>query len=109
MATESIPQTLFGRRLREARKRQGVPQDKLGVLIGLDEGSSSARISRYESGIHEPPFAIASKLAAALGVPVAYLFCEEDDLAKLLVDFSSLGKKQRSQILQILADLTPIR
>jgi len=84
-----------------------MPQDKLGVSIGLDEGSSSARISRYESGIHEPPFAIASKLAEALGVPVAYLFCKEDDLAKLIIDFSSLGKKKRAQLLQVLAEFNP--
>ena len=40
----------FGVRLRQARERLGLPQDKLGVMIGLDEGCSSARISRYETG-----------------------------------------------------------
>jgi transcriptional regulator with XRE-family HTH domain len=54
MPKQSIPSTLFGRRLREARIRVGIPQDKLGVLIGMDEGCSSARISRYETGVHEP-------------------------------------------------------
>ena len=29
-------------------------QDKLGVLIGLDEECSSARISPYGSGKHQP-------------------------------------------------------
>ena len=43
--------TLFGQRLREARLRAGIAQDRLGVLIGLDEGSSSARMSRYEIGV----------------------------------------------------------
>lgn len=56
-----------GARLRQARERMGLPQDKLGVMIGLDEGSSSARISRYETGVHEPAFNIACKLAQALG------------------------------------------
>jgi transcriptional regulator with XRE-family HTH domain len=41
---------VFGTRLREARELAGIPQDKLGVMIGLDESSSSARISRYETG-----------------------------------------------------------
>jgi transcriptional regulator with XRE-family HTH domain len=50
------PKSLFGRRLREARLRTGIPQDKLGVSIGLDEASASARISRYKSEIHAPPF-----------------------------------------------------
>jgi len=48
--------SLFGRRLREARLRAGIAQDKLGVMIGLDEGCSSARMSRYETGVHEPPW-----------------------------------------------------
>ena len=66
---KSRPQSLFGRRLREIRVRVGIPQDHLGVLIGLEE-SSSERISRYESGVHEPPLATAEKLAGALGVPL---------------------------------------
>ena len=74
----SIPNTLFGRRLREARLRAGIPQDKLGVMIGMDEGSSSARISRYETGTHEPPFATAEKLATALSVPALYFYCNDD-------------------------------
>ena len=40
-------------------------------MIGIDEVSSSARISRYEAGTHEPQFRTAQKLAAALRVPVA--------------------------------------
>lgn len=50
--------SLFGRRLKEARFRADIPQDRLGVMIGLDEGSSSARMSRYETGIHELPFRV---------------------------------------------------
>lgn len=60
------------------------PQDRLGVLIGLDEGSSSARMSRYESGRHEPPYRVALRIAEVLEVPVAYFYCDRDDLAELL-------------------------
>jgi transcriptional regulator with XRE-family HTH domain len=42
----------------------GLPQDKLGVLIGIDERSSSARMSRYENGVHEPPIQVATLRAA---------------------------------------------
>jgi transcriptional regulator with XRE-family HTH domain len=79
------PQTLFGRRLREAREVAGIPQDRLGVMIGIDEGCSSARISRYETGAHQPPFEIALKLAAALSVPVEYLYCRSDSLSEVLL------------------------
>ena len=76
-----------------ARTSRGYSQEKLGVLIGLDEETASTRISRYESGIHEPAIDTAKRLAAALGVPMAYLYCEEDDLAQLLVLASNLKNK----------------
>lgn len=87
----SNPSTLFGKRLREARIAKGIPQDKLGVLIGIDEGSSSARISRYETGVHEPPFPTAERLAEALGVSVAYFYCPDDRLAALITHYDSLA------------------
>jgi transcriptional regulator with XRE-family HTH domain len=79
------PQTTFGYRLRQAHEALGIPQDKLGVLIGLDEGCSSARISRYETGAHQPPFETAQRLAKALNVPVAYFYCERESIGKLLL------------------------
>lgn len=82
---KKLPPTVFGRRLREARLRAGIPQDKLGVLIGLDEAASSARISRYESGIHQPPYSTAQRLAEVLAIPVAYLFSDRDDIAELIL------------------------
>lgn len=51
---------LFGRRLREARQLADIPQDRLGVKIGLDEHTASARMSRYETGVHEPPSGLRS-------------------------------------------------
>ena len=101
----SPPNTLFGRRLREARVRAGIAQDKLGVMIGMDEGSSSARISRYETGTHEPPFSIAEKLASVLGVPAAYFYCDDDNLAILLVRYTSLGGGARDRVLALVSEL----
>jgi transcriptional regulator with XRE-family HTH domain len=99
------PATLFGRRLREARERLGMPQDKLGVNIGLDEESSSARISRYETGVHEPPFSIAASLAFVLGVPVAYFYCDDDRLADLLVRYSTLSEQAKESVFSFVAAL----
>jgi transcriptional regulator with XRE-family HTH domain len=96
---------LFGRQLREARVRAGLAQDRLGVMIGLDEGCSSARISRYETGIHEPPFGLASRLAAILGVPAAYFYCEDDDLAALLLALFELDADERERALVLVRGL----
>lgn len=84
----SQAQNLFGQRLREARLRAGIAQDKLGVMIGLDEGCSSARMSRYENGVHEPPFAIAEQLAKVLGISACYLYCRDEKLAQIILEYS---------------------
>lgn len=85
----------------------GLPQDKLGVMIGLDEGSSSARISRYETGVHEPAFNIASKLAQALQVDVAYFYCEDDWLANAVLKLHTLTQSQRRDLDAWLAAVAP--
>ena len=68
----------------------------MGVLIGIDESSSRARISRYELGVHEPPVATARLIADALKVPLAYLFCEDDPTAELLLALHRLGAQERA-------------
>ncbi len=102
----SDPSSLFGRRLRAARSRAGIPQDKLGVIIGLDEGSSSARMSRYETGVHEPPFATALNLAEVLKVPVAYFYCDDDRLAEFLIQYESLDARRKNKVLAVAAELS---
>ena len=83
--TSSAQPTVVGRRMRELRESLGWSQEKVGVAIGIEESSSRARISRYELGVHEPPVATARRIAEALGVPLAYLYCEDDAIAALLL------------------------
>jgi transcriptional regulator with XRE-family HTH domain len=90
---------LFGKRLREAREMAGIAQDKLGVLIGLEESSSSARISRYETGVHEPPVRTAKQIAKALKVPLAFLYCDDDVLAAILLQAYRMSKEARRALL----------
>ena len=86
MPSESLDSpNVVGRRMRSRREELGWPQEKVGVLIGIDESSSRARISRYELGTHEPPVKTARQIADTLGVPLAYLYCEDDDVACLLL------------------------
>jgi len=105
MPRHSLPTTLFGKRLRAARSRVGLAQDKLGVIIGMDEGSSSARISRYETGVHEPPFDTAARLALALHVPVAYFYCDDERLADFLIHYAALDEGQKLHLLSLASEL----
>lgn len=98
MPRQTIPTSLFGRRLREARHRVGIAQDKLGVAVGMDESCSSARISRYETGVHEPPLITAEKIAAALNVPLVYFYCADDRLAELLIHYAEMSDDLKDQL-----------
>jgi transcriptional regulator with XRE-family HTH domain len=98
MSGEKCRSSVFGRRLKSARIAMGVAQDKLGVQIGLDEGSSSARMSRYESGVHEPSYLTASQIASALSIPTAYLYCEDDELAEIILLISKLSLDKRQSL-----------
>jgi transcriptional regulator with XRE-family HTH domain len=82
--------------MRQLRELKGLSQEKVGVLIGIDESSSRARISRYELGVHEPPVPTARLIASALGVPLAYLYCEDDGVASLLLALNKLDDEKRS-------------
>ena len=97
-ARTSSSTSTVGRRLRLARERAGLPQDRLGVLAGLEESSSSARISRYESGVHEPSLGFTESLAKVLGVPAAYFFCSDDRLAEIILAYAEMSEAQRQAL-----------
>jgi transcriptional regulator with XRE-family HTH domain len=71
----------------------------LGVLAGLEESSSSARISRYESGIHEPPVRFAEALAKVLGISAAFFYCADDRLAEIIMLYTDASEPKRRLML----------
>lgn len=99
--------TVVGRRMRSRRADLGWSLEKLGVMIGIDESSSRARISRYELGVHEPPVATARLLAEALKVPLAFLYCEDDDIAALLLALNGMPKSLRREKARLLMSMLP--
>ncbi len=78
-------QTIFAERLKAARAKAGLSQKQLGIKAGIDEFAASARMNQYERGKHLPDLDTAKRLADALEVPMAYLYCPEDELAELLL------------------------
>ena len=92
--------SVLGRRMRSRREDLGWSQEKVGVLIGIDESASRARISRYELGTHEPPIKTARLIADALQVPLVYLYCEDDDSARLLLTLEAMSKTKRTNALR---------
>lgn len=74
-------------RLKAARLKAGLSQQKLGILAGIDEATASARMNQYEKGIHTPDFALACRLAEVLNIPACYFYTVEDDLALYIERF----------------------
>ena len=87
----------LARRLKEARLRSGLSQERLGILAGIDEMSASARMNQYERGKHAPDWLTVQRLAAVLQVPVAYLYADDDDAAELLLAFYALPLEAREE------------
>jgi transcriptional regulator with XRE-family HTH domain len=90
----------FAKRLKEARLAAGISQEKLGVLAGIDEMSASARMNQYERGKHMPDISMVERLAEVLGVPRAYFYVDEDDIADLLVNLYRMKQGDRKKVMQ---------
>lgn len=78
---------------------RGLSQRALGGLVSGDKANGSVRINRYEQQVNRADMDTAAELAQALGVPLAYLFAEQDDQAELLLAFDQLSKAERSKLL----------
>lgn len=91
---------IFAQRLAEARSRAGLSQAQLGVLAGMESEVASPRVNQYERGVHEPRADMAKKLADALNVPAAFLYTEDEMLAKLLLRWNDLSKVQKRDLVK---------
>lgn len=91
----------MGGRLKAARLQAGLSQKQLGIVAGLDDFVASTRINRYELGIHKVDYPFACKLAAALSVPVAYFYADDDELAELILLFGKSSRRSRTRLLQM--------
>jgi len=105
MVSTSKDNSLLAKRLKSARERLKISQMELGVRAGIDEFSASARINQYERGKHAPGFDIAKTLAKVLGIPTAYLYCEDESLAELIALYGQLTVSQKKAILQFAKSL----
>jgi len=91
----------FTKRLKQARDQAGLSQKQLGIEAGIDQFSASARMNQYERGTHHPDQTTIARLCEVLKVPVAYLYCDDDDLAQVIASYPTLSKKNRQAIKDI--------
>ncbi|SQI42747.1 Helix-turn-helix domain [Leminorella richardii] len=92
--------SVFSTRLKQARRAAGISQEWLGILVGIDEMSASARMNQYERGKHEPDFATIERLAYVLKVPASFFFAAGDEEAELLRAFHPLDQTSKEAVLR---------
>ncbi|ELT1236943.1 helix-turn-helix transcriptional regulator [Salmonella enterica] len=90
------------KRLKEARLRAGLSQEKLGVLAGIDEASASARMNQYERGKHTPDFDMVCKLAKILNVPESYFYTIDDNMAEIMLKINNMSYDSKEELLKIM-------
>jgi transcriptional regulator with XRE-family HTH domain len=97
--SDTLASAVFAKRLKQARELRGLSQRALGDALGLGKRVGSTRINRYEQQVSLCDMETASKIARELGVPLAYLFAESDDLAELILAYAQLSKADRAKAL----------
>ncbi len=107
MNTSQQRHDVFSQRLKDARLLRGLSQKGLGIAAGIDEFVASARINRYEKGVHEANIVTAKRLAEALNVPLAYFYADDDNLAKMILLFADLPREQQERVLASLDNNPP--
>jgi transcriptional regulator with XRE-family HTH domain len=74
---------VLAHRLKQARLRAGLSQEKLGKLAGIDPMSASARMNQYERGKHSPDYQLMCSVAEILNMPVSWFYTEDEEMARL--------------------------
>ncbi len=87
-------------RLKEMRKKAKLSQKALGVNIGMDESSASARMNQYEKGKHTPDITTLKAIAVELGVPLSYFFCEDASSAELACLIASMSEEKKQELIR---------
>ncbi|EAO9321721.1 helix-turn-helix transcriptional regulator [Salmonella enterica] len=75
------------KRLKEAREKAGISQEKLSQLIDIEGLNTRSRLSSYEVGRTEPPFRLIKRIAKVLDYPENYFYTVDDDFAKAVLSF----------------------
>ena len=102
------PRGVVAARLRQARLLRGLSQREVGVRMGLDKDTASARISRYESESMAISLESLFSLADALQVPAAYLLASSAAMADAILLIGDESEVQQARLAQALAALASL-
>lgn len=102
-ATSKETKNVFARRMKQKRMERGFSQKQLGIAAGLDVGVASARINRYETGVHCPDYLTAMRIAQALDIALPSLYTEDDRLSYVIDGYCVADAQTRRVVESLLA------
>ncbi|MFA4445496.1 helix-turn-helix transcriptional regulator, partial [Xanthomonas perforans] len=102
------PREIVAARLRQARERRGLSQREVGMRMGLDKDTASARISRYESGAMSISLEALFEMAEALEVPPAFLLASTPGMADAIMALGEQSHTQQDQLAKALMALSKL-
>ncbi|WP_353076201.1 helix-turn-helix domain-containing protein [Stenotrophomonas sepilia] len=108
VTTPTTPRAIVAARLRQAREWRGLSQREVGMRMGLDKDTASARISRYESGAMSISLEALFELAQALDVPPAYLLATTAAMADAILALGIQSEAQQTKLAQALQEITSL-
>lgn len=102
----AMSMSVLAKRIKEARIRAGLSQERLGLDAGLDEMSASTRMNRYELGKRTPAPDFVERLSKVLNVPAAYFYAVDDSEAELLTKFHLLSNDAQASVLACIEEFS---
>lgn len=94
-------ETIFGERLRKARKLKGYTQHYLADLLEI----YPSRISMWEAGKQEPNLFMVRKIAQALNVPSDYLLGISDKQPFIVIDDAEIRSLSRNMLNSVMSSI----
>lgn len=107
--SKSDARAVFAARLKQARLVAGLTQEALGIQAGIPADVARTRVNRYERAVHDADQATAQKLAEALGVPLAALYADSEETARMIKAFAALGLAEKRRLVAELEALAGSR
>lgn len=77
--------------------------------MGLEKHVAANRVNRYESEVRGIDLDGLGKLADVLGVPMAYLVAEDENIANVVLALANLSPEERANaVKRLLSSLEPL-
>lgn len=94
----------FGDKIRFFRKKIGITQKQLGILLGFPESNADVRIAQYENNVRTPSYFVKRSLAEKLGISLYSLETPDIDISNINTTMHTLFALKDAGLIQFKGD-----